>query len=121
NTPFDFRELKTIGLEIDSEDSEIMIGSGYDHTWVLNGEGFKSAATAVHERTGRILEVLTTEPGVQFYTGNHLDGKLKNQSGKPIARCTGFCLETQHFPNSPNQKDFPSVVLKPGEVYESIT
>ncbi|ACU08179.1 aldose 1-epimerase [Flavobacteriaceae bacterium 3519-10] len=121
NTPFDFRELKTIGLEIDSEDSEIMKGSGYDHTWVLNGEESKSAATAVHERSGRILEVLTTEPGVQFYTGNHLDGKLKNQSGKSIEKRTGFCLETQHFPDSPNQKDFPSVILKPGEVYESKT
>src|SRR5690606_34497867 len=121
NTSFDFRELKNIGSQIDSEYSEMMKGSGYDHTWVLNGEGFKTAAKAVHEKSGRMLEVLTTEPGVQFYTGNHLDGELKNQSGKPVERRTGFCLETQHFPDSPNQQSFPSVVLKPGEVYESKT
>ncbi len=123
-TPFDFRELKVIGKEIDAVHEQLKIANGYDHTWVLNGEdsGMKFAASAVHPGSGRQLEVYTTEPGMQFYTGNFLDGTLPLQYGEGnYKQRTGFCFETQHFPDSPNQENFPSVVLEPGEKYSSKT
>ena len=115
NTPFDFRMFKAIGDDIDADNEQLKLGSGYDHCWVLNNqkEGFRLIATVYHESSGRELEVFSDEPGVQLYTGNHLEGL----HGKR----TGFCLETQHYPDSPNQLNFPSVVLKPNEKYSSQT
>lgn len=111
-TPFDFRSPTPIGLRIDADDSQLRSAGGYDHTWVLDG----SAAATVHEpTTGRILEVHTSEPGLQFYSGNFLDGS------DGYARRSGFCLETHHFPDSPNHPAFPSVVLRPGATFESWT
>lgn len=120
-TAFDFRKAKRMAKDIGSEETDVRQGSGFDHTWILSGTDLKKAATAFHPETGRVLEVLTTEPGVQFYSGNHLDGKLEGKSGQYCGKHTGFCLETQHFPDAPNQSAFPSVILKPGEVYESRT
>ncbi len=115
-TPFDFTQMKPIGKDIAMEHPQLKTGNGYDHCWVLNNANneFKSVALAQHNTTGRTLEVFTTEPGMQLYSGNFLDGKPYNYR-------TGFCLETQHFPNSPNQPDFPSVVLHKGEEYRSKT
>ena len=98
-------------------------GKGYDHNWVLNKKTneLSLAATVVEPTTGRVMEVWTTEPGVQFYTGNFLNGKDIGPLGKPYNFRNGLCLETQHFPDSPNHKDFPSTVLKPGEVYKQRT
>lgn len=123
NTPFDFREAKTIAKDIEAKDDQLKKGLGYDHCWVLNNqnEGFKLAATAYHPESGRLLEIYTDEPGIQFYTGNFLDGTLPSKTGGTYAQRTGFCLETQHYPDSPNQKDFPSTVLNPGEKYTSKT
>jgi len=122
-TPFDFRQPKTIGERIDGSDEQLKFGGGYDHNYVLNVSGAapELAVRVTEPKTGRVMEVLTTQPGVQFYTGNKLDGKLRGKSGKPYQRRYGFCLETQHFPDSPNQPKFPSVVLKPGERYQSTT
>ncbi len=116
DTPFDFTLAKEIGKDIQVENEQLKRGLGYDHCWVLNeqGNGLRNAATLSHSGSGRIMEVLTDEPGIQFYTGNFLDG-----SNAPYR--TGLCLETQHYPNSPNQKEFPSVVLEPGKIYESHT
>ena len=96
---------------------------GYDHNWVLNrtGDGLQLAARVVEPKSGRTLEVLTTEPGVQFYTGNFLDGTIKGKGGAVYNRRNGLCLETQHFPDSPNQPSFPSTILKPGQTYQSKT
>lgn len=115
NTPFDFREAKMIGKEIEANDDQLKKGSGYDHCWVLNNQntGIKLAASAYHPESGRLLEIYTDEPGLQFYTGNFLDGTFANRAG--------FCFETQHFPDAPNQKNFPSTVLIPGEKYSSKT
>jgi aldose 1-epimerase len=122
-TPFDFRQPHAIGERINMGDEQLALGRGYDHNFVLNrsGDGLQLAARATDPTTGRVLEVLTTEPGVQFYTGNFLDGRLKGKGGKSYGRRSAFCLETQHFPDSPNQPGFPSAVLKPGERYESKT
>jgi aldose 1-epimerase len=122
-TPFDFRSPHTIGERISAADEQLKLGKGYDHNFVLNSGGGSLATIAkVNERTtGRVMEVLTTEPGVQFYTGNFLDGSVKGKGGKPYLLRNGFCLETQHFPDSPNKPEFPSVVLKPGAKYESTT
>ena len=100
-----------------------MNGYGYEHNYVLNrtGEGLSLAAEVYESSTGRRMEVLTTEPGVQFYTGNHLNGSYSGKGGVAYARRTGLCLETQHYPDSPNQPDFPSVTLNPGETYRSTT
>lgn len=123
-TPFDFREAKTIGKHIEQKNEQLERGLGYDHCWVLNDQdsGVRFAASAYHEESGRMLEVFTNEPGIQFYTGNFLDGTLPqvNNEGNYGYR-SGFCLETQHYPDSPNQEGFPSVVLKPGETYSSKT
>ncbi|MBC2839533.1 galactose mutarotase [Robiginitalea sp. SC105] len=122
-TPFDFTQPKTIGAEIDADNPQISLGGGYDHCWILNGPdaGFRKVATVTHPPSGRRLEVFTDEPGVQFYTGNFLDGTLPAKGGGTYARRSGFCLETQHYPDSPNQEAFPSVRLDPGETYSSHT
>ncbi|MDX2187520.1 MAG: aldose epimerase family protein [Opitutaceae bacterium] len=122
-TPFDFRTPETIGAQVDADHTQIKFGLGYDHNFVLDrrGDGLELAATVYEPASGRVLEVLTTEPGLQFYCGNFLDGTLTGKSGKKYVRRGGFCLETQHFPDSINQPAFPSVVLKPGEKYKTTT
>ncbi len=123
NTPFDFRQAKVIGKDIEVKDEQLKRGLGYDHCWILNNQnkGMRLAATAHDPESGRLLEVSTDEPAIQFYTGNFLDGTLPSKQGGTYGHRTGFCLETQHYPDSPNQKDFPSVVLSPGEKYETTT
>ena len=122
-TPFDFTSPKAIGRDIGQEHQQLEYGLGYDHNFVLDGnEGTMKLAARVYEPTsGRVLEVQTTEPGVQFYCGNFLDGTLKGKSGKPYVHRGGFCLETQHFPDSPNHAEFPSTILRPGEQYKTKT
>jgi aldose 1-epimerase len=122
-TPFDFRTAHKIGERIDSTDEQIQFAGGYDHNWILNGisGSLTLAARAREPKSGRVMEVLTTEPGVQFYTGNFLDGKIRGKSGTQYTRRSAFCLETQHFPDSPNHPAFPSTVLKPGRTYRSTT
>ena len=122
-TPFDFTTPTAIGARINSDDEQIKFGKGYDHTFVLNKNGneLSLAARATDEKSGRILEVFTTEPGVQLYTGNYLNSSVKGKEGKDYAFRNGFCLETQHFPDSPNKPDFPSTVLKTGETYNQTT
>ena len=122
-TPFDFRKPTAIGARIDANDQQIKYGPGYDHNFVLNrkGEGLSLAARVVEPTTGRVMEVSTTEPAVQFYTGNFLDGTLTGKGGHVYKRRYAFCLETQHFPDSPNKPSFPSTILKPGETYTSKT
>ncbi|MCG6155451.1 galactose mutarotase [Rubinisphaera sp. ICM_H10] len=124
-TPFDFRKAKPIGRDIEEDNQQLSYGGGYDHNWVLAKPSPKqqmALAARVHEpTTGRVLEIETTEPGIQFYCGNFLDGRLKGKSGKPYVHRGGFCLETQHYPDSPNQKNFPSTLLQPGEEYETST
>jgi aldose 1-epimerase len=122
-TPFDFRKPFAIGARINDKDEQLAVGKGYDHNFVLNrkGAGMELAARVVEPKSGRVLEVLTTEPGIQFYSGNFLDGTLKGKDGKVYKQRYGFCLETQHFPDSPNHPAFPSTVLKPGQRYQSTT
>ena len=122
-TPFDFRKPTAIGARIDANDQQIKYGPGYDHNFVLNrkGEGLSLAARVAEPTTGRVMEVSTTEPAVQFYTGNFLDGTLTGKGGHVYKRRYAFCLETQHFPDSPNKPSFPSTILKPGETYTSKT
>ena len=122
-TPFDFRKPTAIGARIDANDQQIKYGPGYDHNFVLNrkGEGLSLAARVVEPTTGRVMEVSTTEPAVQFYTGNFLDGTLTGKGGHVYKRRYAFCLETQHFPDSPNKPSFPSTIVKPGETYTSKT
>lgn len=116
-TPFDFNTAKKIGNDIGKVDG------GYDHNWVLNkGAGLEQIGSLYHPASGRYMEVFTTEPGVQFYSGNFLDGTLTNtKGGKKYVKHAGLCLETQHFPDSPNQPSFPSTILKPGETYTQTT
>lgn len=124
NTPFDFREPKQVGEEIDASNEQLKRAGGYDHNWVLNEQdnGMRFAASAHHPESGRFMEVHTTEPGIQFYSGNFLDGTLPLQYGDGnYEKRSGFCLETQHYPDSPNQENFPSVVLEPGQTYTSKT
>lgn len=120
---FDFRKEKRISSGIGTDDPQLNLTKGYDHTWVLtdSGEEPAVAASAWHEGTGISLKVLTTEPGVQFYTANFLNGKLLQPDGGVYKERSGFCFETQHFPNSPNEPKFPSVVLEPEEKYHSKT
>jgi aldose 1-epimerase len=122
-TPFDFRQSTPIGARIDQQDTQLVRGKGYDHNFVLNrtADGLALAARVVDPVTGRTLEVLTTEPGVQFYSGNFLDGTLAGKGGVKYARRAGFCLETQHFPDSPNHPNFPSTALRPAETYKTST
>ncbi len=123
NTPFDFRIAKTIAKDIDAKDDQLTKGLGYDHCWVLNNqnEGMRLTSSAYEKESGRLLEIYSDEPGIQLYTGNFLDGTLPSKNGGTYAYRTGFCLETQHYPDSPNQKEFPSTVLNPGETYKSNT
>jgi aldose 1-epimerase len=123
NTPFDFRKPKVVGKDIEAKDDQLKKGLGYDHCWVLNnqGKGERFAASAYDAGSGRLLEVYTDQPGIQLYTGNFLDGTLPMRNGGTYAHRTGLCLETQHYPDSPNQKDFPSTVLNPGENYKTKT
>ncbi|MBN2050851.1 MAG: galactose mutarotase [Spirochaetales bacterium] len=123
-TPFDFRKPRFIGERIDEDNEQLAFGKGYDHNFVLNKSrpGDMTLAAEVYEKvSGRYMEVFTTEPGVQFYTGNTLNGTLVGKKGKPYGPRAGFCLETQHFPDSPNRLDFPSVVLEAGDVYRTST
>jgi aldose 1-epimerase len=122
-TPFDFSKSTTIGARIDQDDEQLKFGNGYDHNFVLNkdGKALSLAATVYESTTGRVMEVFTTEPGVQFYTGNFLDGSTKGKNGQTYPRRSGFCLETQHFPDSPNKPKFPSVVLRPGTIHKQTT
>ncbi len=122
-TPMDFTQPTAIGARIERQDEQLIFGRGYDHNWVLqSSSGAQALAARVYEPvSGRVLEVYTTEPGVQFYTGNFLDGSIKGKEGKVYQRRYGFCLETQHFPDSPNKPHFPSTVLKPGEQYATTT
>ena len=122
-TPFDFLKGAAIGARIDQDHEQLKFGNGYDHTWVINGRPgtLRLAATATEPFNGRVMEVWTTEPGVQFYTGNFLNGSLTGKSGKPYPRRSGFCLETQHYPDSPNQPSFPTTTLRRGATYRSTT
>jgi len=122
-TPLDFRKPVAIGARIDAADEQLKAGGGYDHNYVLRGTmgELRLAARVVEPKSGRVLEMLTTEPGVQFYSGNFLDGKVVGKSGKPYGRRSAFCLEAQHFPDSPNQPGFPPVVLRPGQTYRQTT
>ena len=122
-TPFDFREPTPIGERIEADDEQLGFGQGYDHNWVLNSEGgsLASVATLYDPSSGREMEVLTTEPGLQFYSGNFLDGSLTGKEGKSYELRSALCLETQHFPDSPNQPEFPSTILEPGDTYSTET
>jgi aldose 1-epimerase len=123
-TPFDFNTPTSIGARINQDDQQLKFGKGYDHNWALTaGKQPKPqlAAEVLEPKSGRVLQVLTTEPGVQFYSGNFLDGTVVGISGKPYGHRSGFCLETQHFPDSPNHANFPSTVLKPGQRYYTET
>ena len=122
-TPFDFTSPHKIGERINENNEQLEYANGYDQNWVLStgGEDLKMAATAYEPQTGRFLEVLTTQPGLQFYTGNFLDGRFKGKSGKPYEFRNAFCLETQHFPDSPNHPEFPNTILEPGKEFRSTT
>jgi aldose 1-epimerase len=122
-TPFDFHKPTAIGARINDSNEQLRLGKGYDHNYVLNGKmGVLQQAAQVTEPTsGRVLTVETTQPGVQFYSGNFLDGTLTGKQGHVYNQRTGFCLETQHFPDSPNHPKFPTAELKPGETYHSLT
>ncbi len=122
-TPFDFLKATAIGARINEDEEQLKLGRGYDHTFVINGNPgrLRLAATAYEQTSGRVMQVWTTEPGVQFYTGNFLDGTLTGKSGKIYPRRSGFCLETQHYPDSPNQPSFPTTTLKKGATYKSTT
>jgi aldose 1-epimerase len=122
-TPMDFTKSIAIGKRIDQQDEQLILGKGYDHNWVLNNStGKLSIAARVYEPlTGRVMEVLTAEPGLQFYSGNFLDGTITGKGGHVYKQRFGFCLETQHFPDSPNKPAFPSTILNPGQQYKSTT
>jgi aldose 1-epimerase len=120
-TPLDFRRSTAIGARIRDGHPQLVIGRGYDHNWVLDrhGSGLELAARVVEPRSGRVLEVITDQPGIQFYSGNFLDGTLVGTSGRMYRQGDGFALETQHYPDSPNHPNFPSTVLRPGETYKT--
>ena len=122
-TPFDFRQPTAIGARIDQDNPQLKNGKGYDHNWVLTrkGTGLQHAARLTDPKSGRTMDVATTEPGLQFYSGNFLDGTIKGKGGHVYAHRSGLCLETQHFPDSPNKPNFPSTILQPGKAYESRT
>lgn len=122
-TPFDLRQPTAIGAHIGEADTQLKLAGGYDHNFVLNrkAEGLVHAARVVDPSSGRTLDVATTEPGIQFYTGNFLDGTITGKGGHVYQHRNGFCLETQHFPDSPNQPTFPSTILRPGAEYRSRT
>ncbi|MDD6778960.1 MAG: galactose mutarotase [Bacteroidales bacterium] len=120
-TPFDFRKGKKVGEEIEADDEQLKNGLGYDHNFVLNtgGDMSRVAASIFDERSGIKMEVLTDEPGIQFYVGNFLNGNVKGKKGIAYPRRGAICVETQHYPDSPNQPNYPSVVVRPGETYKS--
>jgi aldose 1-epimerase len=124
-TPFDFTTPTKIGARIDDNYEQLVLGRGYDHNFVINRKsndnGLVLAARVYEPTSGRVLEVSTTEPGVQFYSGNFLDGSVTGKQGHVYKRRYGFCLETQHYPDSPNHPDFPTTILKPGETFRSQT
>lgn len=122
-TQFDFRTPQRIGNRINDDVEQLKFGQGYDHNWVLDKKdnSLALAATVFEPTSGRVMEVHTTEPGIQFYSGNFLDGAIKGKSGQSYPRRSGFCLEAQHFPDSPNQPKFPSTVLRPGRKYSQTT
>jgi aldose 1-epimerase len=122
-TPFDFRTATAIGTRIGANDQQIRFGGGYDHNFVLNrsDSGLTHAARVVEPTTGRTLDVYTDQPGLQFYSGNFLDGSIMGKGGHVYGHRFGFCLETQHFPDSPNEAAFPSTILRPGEEYRTRT
>jgi aldose 1-epimerase len=123
-TAFDFTKPTAVGARInDTTDTQIRYGNGYDHCWVFSdtSKKLKLGATVYEPGSGRFLEMYTTEPGVQIYTANHLNGTLKGKEGVPYTRRFGLCLETQHFPDSPNHPNFPTTTLRPGETYQSTT
>lgn len=122
-TPMDFTKPAAIGTRIETPDEQLVLGGGYDHNWILNrsGEGLSLAATLIGPTTGRVLEILTTEPAIQFYSGNFLDGSITGKAGKVYRHRFGLCLEPQHSPDSPNRPGFPTTVLRPGETYRSTT
>lgn len=128
-TPLDFNRPTAIGARIQADDEQIRLGGGYDHNYVLNRSAFGGlfggrthpAASVYEPLSGRVLTILTSEPGIQFYSGNFLDGTLKGKAGASYPKRSGFCLETQHYPDSPNQPAFPSTILKPGKVWKSTT
>ena len=122
-TPFDFLQPKKVGRDIEINNEQINFGNGYDHCWVLNnyGDGVRFVASAYDDSSGRLLEVYSDQPGIQFYSGNFLDGSLKSKYEGNYDFRSGFCLETQNFPNSPNENSFPSPLLKPGKKYLSET
>lgn len=120
-TPFDFRRPTAIGARINADDEQLKFGQGYDHNWVINKPAGKMGLMArVYEpTTGRVMEVFSTEPGLQFYSGNFLDGSITGKDRRVYQFRNGFCMEPQHFPDSPNHPKFPSVVLRPGQVYQN--
>jgi len=122
-TPFDFLKATGIGARINQDEEQLKLGNGYDHTWIINGRPgtLRLAAQAYEPTSGRRMQVWTTEPGMQFYTGNFLDGTLTGKSGKIYQRRYGFCFETQHYPDSPNHPAFPTTTLKKGATYRSTT
>lgn len=119
-TPLDFRKPTRIGARINSDYEQIRFGGGYDHNWVFDNDGqLARVARVTDEVSGRCMEVLTTQPGMQFYTGNFLDGTITGKGGRKYGHRHAFCMEPQHYPDSPNQPRFPSIELKPGQVYEN--
>ncbi|MBQ2198487.1 MAG: galactose mutarotase, partial [Bacteroidales bacterium] len=120
-TPFNFQRLKAVGADIDADNEQIRNGNGYDHNWVLNtgGDISKMAAALSSPESGITLFVYTDEPGIQVYSGNFLDGTVKGKKGIVYQQRHGICLETQHYPDTPNKPDWPSAVLRPGETYHS--
>jgi aldose 1-epimerase len=125
STPFDFRKATAVGARIHADDEQLHRGRGYDHNWVLDtdsgGGKLGEAAELYDPSSGRVLKVLTDQPGIQFYSGNFLDGSIKGKGGKPYELHSALCLETQHFPDSPNHPDFPTTELKPSQRYHTVT
>ena len=121
-TPLDFTTPTVVGARIENADDQLKLGKGYDHNWVLNQKSagaLTHAATVSEPTSGRVMEVWTTEPGMQFYSGNFLDSSITGKGGWTYAFRNGFCMEPQHFPDSPNHPSFPTTVLKPGQIYKN--
>jgi len=123
STPFDFRKATAVGARINADDAQLKLGRGYDHNWVLDNQSGKlaEAAELYDPSSGRVLKVMTDQPGIQFYSGNFLDGSVKGKGGTPYQQHAALCLETQHYPDSPNHPAFPSTELKPGKKYHTVT
>ena len=121
-TALDFTSPMTIGSRIEANEEQLQLGVGYDHNYVINGggKGLTLAARVTEPTTGRIMEVMTTEPGVQFYSANHVNNVV-GKGGKTYVKRGAFCLETQHYPDTPNKKEFPTTLLRPGQTYSTTT